>query len=191
MPKKKRPGQKVARPGKGKVARMPKVVRDRLNQMLVDAVPYKDIITRLGKHSRALTHQHITAWKQWGHQHWLEQQERLEDMRSKREFALEIVRQMNAGELEEAGARIAAAQIYDALNDFDATTLKKKMEGSLANYANILNSLFKLRDSNLRFEKYRAQVAEARRRIQSELERAGCGIREETKKRIEEDLGLL
>src|SRR5437667_9367344 len=47
---------------KGKVAQLSKEVRDRLNQMLLDGVPYEDIISRLGKKGAALNKVNLHSW---------------------------------------------------------------------------------------------------------------------------------
>src|SRR3954468_18578267 len=55
----------------GKIARLPKPVRDHLNAMLQDGVPYQQIMERLGPHGDALNEQNITNWKKGGYQDWL------------------------------------------------------------------------------------------------------------------------
>src|SRR5580765_4589914 len=58
----------------GKVARLPKAARDRLCQMLLDGVPYLEIIARLGADAPDIDEGHITTWKAGGYQDWLRQQ---------------------------------------------------------------------------------------------------------------------
>lgn len=72
----------------GKIARLPKIIRDRLNQQLRDGVPGKDLVHWLNNmrevqdvllqhfSCRQITEQNLSEWKQGGYQDWLTQQER-------------------------------------------------------------------------------------------------------------------
>src|SRR5690349_13410434 len=67
--------------GNGFVARLPKAIRDRLNQMMLDSVPYAEIIERLGEPASHLKPHHLTEWKKRGHQDWLLHQDWLAERR--------------------------------------------------------------------------------------------------------------
>jgi|GEM_PF-1441514 hypothetical protein len=72
----------------GKIARLPKAIRDRLNQQILDGVPGKDLVHWLNcmrevqeillKHFNVggITEQNLSEWKQGGYQDWLKHQER-------------------------------------------------------------------------------------------------------------------
>ena len=47
----------------GKIARLPKPVRDHINHWLLDEVAYPDIIQRLDDHGKDLTPDNISQWK--------------------------------------------------------------------------------------------------------------------------------
>src|SRR5712664_4015040 len=55
----------------GKVARLPKLIRDQINHWLLDGVSYPEIIKRLGDHGQDLKPDNISQWKKRGHQQWL------------------------------------------------------------------------------------------------------------------------
>ena len=61
----------------------------------------------------------ITNWRTGGYQDWLGEQQRLEDMRLKREFAFEIVSRNEGSKIHEAAAQLAASQLYETISDFD------------------------------------------------------------------------
>src|SRR6266576_1871265 len=64
----------------GNVARLPKAVRDQLNEMLLDGVPYRQIIKRLGEHGRSLSVNNISNWKtDGGFDEFLREQQRLKE----------------------------------------------------------------------------------------------------------------
>ena len=177
---------------KGKIARIPKIIRDSLNQMILDGLPYRKIIEQLGEHGKGLNQQNLTNWKKGGHQDWLDQLARLDDMRSKREFALDIVRENAGSEVQEASVQIAASQIYQILMDYDLRALKKRLKSDPENYARVINALSKLSEGGLKFERYRAEVALRKANIEKEIDRSKQnGITPETLQRIEHELSLM
>src|SRR5215471_14873949 len=58
----------------GKVARLPRTVRERVNCMLEEGLPYDIIIQRLGKHR---TLDNLSQWKKGGYRDWLVRQQAL------------------------------------------------------------------------------------------------------------------
>jgi hypothetical protein len=185
---------RIPRREMGKIAGLPKTVRDRLNQMLLDGVTYRKIAENLGDHGhgKALNEQNICQWRKSGHQLWLKQQERLDDMRSKREFAMDIVRENEGGEIQEASMQIAASQIYQVLIEFDLSSLEESLKDDPENYARIVNALFKLSDGGLKYQRYRAEVALRKANIEKEMARSEPGgITPETRRRIEHELNLM
>ena len=58
----------------GKIARLPKEIRDILNRMLDDGLPYRVIIDELGEAGEGLNAQNITNWVQGGYQDYLKNQ---------------------------------------------------------------------------------------------------------------------
>src|SRR4051812_17800637 len=105
---------------KGKIARLPKKLRDVVNLMIQDGATFEQIKTMLEKHDVfGLAKQNLTNWREGGYQDWLKEQERLEDMRAKREFALEVVRQNEGSKIHEAALQLAASQLYEVITEFD------------------------------------------------------------------------
>ena len=51
----------------GKVARLPKPIRDKLSTMILDGVPYSQIIRSLGKDTAHLNEQNLSNWKSGGY----------------------------------------------------------------------------------------------------------------------------
>jgi len=73
------------------VSRLPRVVRDKVNQMLDDGVLYKDIIKMVKEEAGVeLGHDHVSTWYQGGHERWQQERQRVQDMRETREFAREV-----------------------------------------------------------------------------------------------------
>src|SRR5271166_4326040 len=89
-------------PGTGKIARLPRSLRNELNQRLDDGHPTDDLLAWLNQQPHVKTlidrefagqpinPQNLTNWRQGGYQHWLEQQERTLLMRDLMEEAQEL-----------------------------------------------------------------------------------------------------
>src|SRR6266581_1704448 len=73
--------------GNGNVARLPKSVRDQINNWMLDGVAYAEIIGRLGEQGKHLKPDHLYQWKKRGHKDWLVQQDWLAERRARRESA--------------------------------------------------------------------------------------------------------
>lgn len=186
-------GKRSRRRRTGKIARLPKDLRDVINLMLRDGATNDEIRERLAFHKSELNDQNILNWREGGYVDWQGEQERLEDMRDRREFALRIVKENEGSAVHEAGLQIAASQIYELLSDFDVGTLKEKLAGDPENYSRVVNAMAKLSDSGLKYERYHAEVQATKQRIEAELGRARNkgGIQPETLERIEAELKLL
>jgi hypothetical protein len=176
----------------GRVARMPKVLRDEINRMLEDGRPYEEIRSRALEEGYEIQKWNVTEWRQGGHQDWLRERDRLEEMRLIREFAQDIVRENQGKDVQEAGIQIATTHIYELLLNFDPTTLKAKVKGDPANYARMVMALAKLSDGGLKFARYRAEVEQAKAAIEKELEKMKeGGLSEEAITRMEEALNMM
>ena len=178
----------------GKIARLPKSLRDLVNNALRDGQPYAAIIKKLVAEGAGddLNEQNLTNWKEGGFVDWTKEQERLEDMAAKRDFAMEVVKQNEGSKLHEATLHLAASQLYEALADFDIGNLKALLATNPENYAQIVNSLAKLSKGALDIERYREQVRTQREKIEGALAKAkDGGLTAETIATIEESLRLL
>jgi len=104
--------------------------------------------------------QNLTAWRQGGSQDWLREQERLDLMRAKREFAFEVARQNEGSRVAEATIAMGAAQIFELLDEADLRGVKELMVDRPENYAKIVNAAAKLAKPMLDWDKWKNKVAE-------------------------------
>jgi len=154
----------------GKIASLPKVLRDQVNVMLRDGVTYAAISSFLEQHDQAgINAENISHWFKGpgdaedgsGFKDWLKEQSRLEDMRIKREFALDVVRENEGSRIHEAAVQIAASQIYEVITDLDPETIREKLKESPEQYSRLINALAKLSDQGLRYQRYKDEVKKA------------------------------
>ena len=93
----------------GKIARLPKAVRDRLNQQISDGVPGKELVRWLNGMNevrdvlfryfsgRDITEQNLSEWKRGGYLDWLKHEERREWVRRLKDEADDL--EKDAGQL--------------------------------------------------------------------------------------------
>jgi len=76
----------------GKVARLPRIIRTQVNELLDDGITYKEICAILEKLGYpGFVHQNIQRWKDNGYQRWIRRQEELEEDRLETDYSQELV----------------------------------------------------------------------------------------------------
>jgi len=178
----------------GKVARLPKDIRDQVNSRLRDGQTYTAIGTWLSDLGYAdVSESNLSNWKEGGFRDWELHQDRLETDKLKREFALELVKDNEGSKIHEATLQLAASQIYEVLTDFDVGPLKEMLADKPGLYPKVINSIAKLSEGGLKYERYREEVSARKRAIDAQLDAASDkgGITPETLEKIKHELNLL
>ena len=152
--------------GNGNVARLPKTMRDQLNQMMLDGVSYAQIIKRLGDPASHLKPDHLSEWKKRGHKDWLVQQDWLAERRARRESAADLIQDCDATQVNQSALHLGTLYIFDALRDLRAGSLDDKLGGDSAAFARLLNALSRASRETLQLQKYREACAKARTVLQ-------------------------
>jgi hypothetical protein len=100
-----------------------------------------------------------------------------------------VVKSSEGTLVQEAAMKVAAAQIYELLMNYDPNVLKARLkEGDTSDYAKLVNSIVRIGDGGLKQERYRDEVAE--REARKEEAKRG-GLTKEELENIERDLNLL
>jgi hypothetical protein len=178
----------------GKIARAPFDVRTRANELLRDGAKASAVIKFLeSRDIFGVNEQNVTNWRDGGYQDWLKEQSRLDDMRAKREFAMEIVRQNEGSKIHEAGLNMAASQIFELLEDFDAAAMRESLKNDPENYSRIVGALAKISKESLTFQKYRDLVAEQKRKLEAVIKTQfqKGGVTKEAREEFEREVGML
>ncbi len=111
----------------GHVARLPKEIRQRINEMLDDGFAYKQIIENLGEHGAELNEDIIYRWKTGGYQDYLREQRLLDQCRLRRERAFDLLAGASHINGFQATQQLAAAQICETVADLGADTLREQI----------------------------------------------------------------
>ncbi len=151
----------------GKIARLPKDLRDVVNFALRDGATYRSVLALLETHGQAgINEQNLTNWKEGGYQDWLKEQDRLADLTAQRDFAIEAVKASSGSPIPEAGLRVAGSQLLDVMSSFDLEKLKSALNEDPAAYMDLLNALAKISKGALDIERYRSTVSRAQTELQ-------------------------
>jgi hypothetical protein len=185
--------EKMPRKRIGTVAQLPEAVRTRINKMLRDGFKYAAIIERLGERGQGLHPRHLSRWWKGGYSDWLEEVRWLERLKGTRKFALQVVKGNEGHAVQDAALQIAATHVYELLKEFDPTTLKKSFKGNAQDYAQIVRALALISSSGISYEEHKAKVAAVKRQLAKDIRavKKEGGLRPETLRRIEEQVGLL
>ncbi|EEF58476.1 phage protein Gp27 family protein [Pedosphaera parvula] len=178
---------------KGKIARLPKELREEVNQMLEDGVTYPKIVEHLSSQGhKDIQEKNISRWYQGGFQDWLKDQKQMEVMKVEAEFAQSVMAQNPECPVQEAGIKILGTQLFGMLSKFDLARVRAEMEeGDPKTYMELLKAFVLVNRRSLELEKFKAKVEKQRETLEQELSRGEGGIRPETLRRIEKELRLL
>ena len=147
-------GKEVSRRN-GKVARLPKLVRDQINQMLLDGVFYADIIKNLGEHGKHLHIPNISRWKDGGYQDWLKERQQVEAERVLFEGVTSLVAKTDAEEIPDLTIKLLAARVCGVLTQITPAELRANATGAPKNLPRLLSLVPKLSHEALRTRMYR------------------------------------
>ena len=137
----------------GKVARLPKSVRDQINVMIQDGVPYLQIIERVGPPAVALTEGNLSEWKSGGYVDWLRELQLTQALQAKHELAQEIV--AHSAEANGAGQailQIIAANLCEFLAETDPATLQQSLFSDADKFTRFVNSMVRLAEGGIKCE---------------------------------------
>jgi Protein of unknown function (DUF3486) len=145
---------------RGKIARLPKEVRDEVNRQLQDGVAYRKICQWLGEHGHeGVTEAQFPRWYKGGYRDWLAEQSQLAGVRSQAEFAQELVKESDWHTFQEAGLQMASVQFFEMARKLDVDVLRGMIEEKPEMYVRLLNSLVRLGKGRLEMEKQKREWA--------------------------------
>jgi hypothetical protein len=175
-----KPKPKPTKSAARRIAQLPKALRDEANTLLAAGLAPTKILEALADSGAKLELADLAEWRRTGHAAWLRERQWLEQMRSMSEFGVQAGRENEDSAAQQAGLQLAAAQLYELLSTFDPRSLRAKLKGDPAVYARLVTALAKLGDGELKFARYRAEVAECKARLQAGVAKAeGGGVPDE------------
>jgi hypothetical protein len=177
----------------GKVARLPKASRDKLNTMMLDGVPYLRIIEAFATEAPGLTEVNLSHWKTGGYLDWLRNMQITEAIKAKHELANDIV--ANAGDENVAATAVLqtlAANLCKFLADNDPEILRDSLMNDADKFTRFVNAMVRLADGGIKCQLHRFQTQDRLAQLAKIKDGAGPrGISDESLHKAEEKLNLL
>src|SRR5688572_14636964 len=100
------------KPRNGKIARLPKPVRDVVNRMLSNNVPQENIVGALEEIGIQVTQRNISNWKtHGGYREWCLAQQHALQLHLHQDNLVDLLRRHDASELPEVGLQAAATEL--------------------------------------------------------------------------------
>lgn len=151
------PGVPARRP-RGKIARLPSPIRQKLNECLDEGLTYDAICSFFTNEAPGLNPTDICRWYKSGFQDWLKNQLWLEETRSRLDLAVDVIAEHEGSHVHQANLHIAATQLIQDLIHKGEALLADQPE----HYVSVVNSITRLSREALCFQKYREACALAR-----------------------------
>ena len=162
----------------GKIARLPKDLRELVNRMLDEGAQYRSIMIELEKHRhrwpddiKEFTDGNFTEWHQGGYQDWVREQEIQADLQARREYAVSIAEPAPSSNVSEAVQEIGSLHLYHFLTAIDRPALLNKIREDPAACARLVNAFARLNTRSNTFQHYKERVRQCKDRIASCLAR--------------------
>src|SRR6185503_9888524 len=101
-----------SRPRCGKIARLPTDMRDMVNRMLRDAVPYQKIVGALDELGIRVTERNVSNWKtRGGYREWCLAQDHAAALHAHQDNLITLLRKENATDIAEVGLQAVATRL--------------------------------------------------------------------------------
>src|SRR3954469_7753324 len=143
--------------GNGKIAQLPKALRDQVNSMIRDGLPYGQIRQNLldSGHSQFndISEKNLSNWKIGGYHHWLREQEWRDDMQQTRSEALQFSAADDT-QLEQVTLKTAAMRLYQLFKQFDTVDFAIAVQSKPEAYTRLFSVLPRITREALRYQKY-------------------------------------
>src|SRR5216117_1870979 len=142
----------------GKVARLPVALREQINHMLDDGVPYKTIIEKLGDAGKHLNEDNISNWRLGGHQDYLNTLQLNDRARTQTEAAADVLRdtgQLGPAKLQQVCQEIALLQYLRTLMDHGDQLAQDSLKKNPAKMITLMNACCNMSNSGLAIEKHK------------------------------------
>ena len=153
---------RAPRRASSKIGRLPKATRDKLNFLLRDGKSYPDTLATLGEDAKDITARNVSSWHTSpAYQHWLLEQEWLEDLRDRQESACDLLNDFDAAKFNQAVLQLAVSRLFLSFRHLEDGDLNTNLGGNARAFANLVHALARACRETTNIEKYREACAKA------------------------------
>jgi len=182
----------ISRFPRHKISRLPVEIRESINRMLRDRIPYHEILQKLGEVGKTLNKNNLSRWKKTGYLIWLKECQRREDAAAQIQLHLDLLRENENGKIHLAAQQIGALKICQLLAEFDLALLRKTLEQEPEGFLHLLQMLPKLSQGGMACEEVGLEVAKRKVKLgKAKIPPHKRGLTPETLKLLNEQLHLM
>jgi hypothetical protein len=148
----------------GKVARLPAAMRDQINHLMDDGVPYKIIIEKLGPAGQHLNEDNLSNWRLGGYQDYLKAQAINDRARIQTEAAADFVRDtahLNPTKLKQACGEMALLQYLDTIMEHGEQCARDSLTKNPAKFITLMNACANISNANIALERRKWRNADS------------------------------
>jgi hypothetical protein len=180
----------AARRRTGKIAQLPRDLRDQVCVGLLNGEQYQDIIEKLGDHGKGVNKVNLHAWYTGGYQDWLKEQQLLEECRTRHELTLQFARENRGIEGIQAAHNVTVELLCRAVAEYGPEALKEAFQKNPLNVLRAFTALSRLSSGGLKFHKHQSEEERAARHAQNQTD-GKKGISPEVLKQMIRELNLM
>ena len=156
------PNFKNSQGKRSKIFQLPKAVRDKLNFMLRDGLQHQQVLDGLGDAAKGISPRNVSSWHASpAYQHWLLEQEWLEDLRDRQESACDLLNDFDAAKFNQAVLQLAVSRLFLSFRHLEDGDLNTQLGGNARAFANLVHALARACRETTTIEKYREACAKA------------------------------
>jgi hypothetical protein len=147
----------------GKVARLPTAIRDQINQMMDDGLPYKIIIEKLGPAGQHVNEDNLSNWRLGGYQDYLKAQVIKDRARIQTEAAAGFVRDTNhpdPAKLKQVCANMALLHYFDTIMEHGEQCARDSLNKNPAKFITLINACCNMANSNIAIQEQKSRRAD-------------------------------
>jgi hypothetical protein len=176
----------------GKVARLTKAQRDKINQMIQDGVTYLEIIRSLGPEGEHITEQNLSTWKSGGYVDWLREMQLASAIERKHELAQSIVsRSSDVTGAGQALLTVIATNLLEFLTETDPVTMRDSLLSDSDKFTRFVNAMVRLAEGGVKCQLQRYREADRAAEAAKATRTQRRGVTEESLREAEAKLNLM
>jgi hypothetical protein len=148
----------------GKVARLPIALRDQINQLIDDGVPYRAIIDKLGEQGKHLNEDNLSNWRLGGYQDYLKCQAINDRARTQTEAAADLVREsghLDPREVQRVCSELALLHYCETLLEHGEQIANDSLKKNPAKMITLINACSNMSNANITIERHQHKLASA------------------------------
>ena len=151
---------------RGKIGRLPEALRAELNAMIRDNRTAVDIQAFLeAKGITGVTPQNISNWKKYGFEKWAARQARIDEMKSRMEFAADLSRECQATDGADLAGDVAGRLAMDSctaiLEGFDPANFQAMLAEKPEKFVDLVHVVSVMRNTEVKLAEFKRKIRAA------------------------------